>query len=1172
MRKLCWSLLSVGLSIFSFGQKNTIDSLAGFDFVGAQEHASHMKTAVEKYKFMEHAKRTYVYSKFHAQQNALVVNADGSVSKGIGNNTILQGPQPAGCNNIDFESGNTSGWTVTGDNQIQTTAMGNDPFGGFPKVKPGGNFSLRLNDNNISGKVNFTASATRVIPVTAINNQFQLHFAFCILNFPHPGNAAAIFKIQFLNAANQPLSCPSFSCYYANPPGAFVGMPPGTTQTSPLNGVNIGNQSYPVTYVPWQTIAMDLSPYNGQNITVRIDCNWCIYNYDWGYCYIDADCMSATPSATVCPGQLCGPAGMQSYTWTPPAGPVVTNSCISAMAPGTYTCDYTPFAACAATVKTATYLVTPPPASGFTSANACTSYTFTNTGAAAPAVQTFSFVGPGAPASYTTTNATSTVVFPSSATYTVYQNVAIGTCNSTTSMVVTPPPPPDPAFTTPTYTQCLNGNSFTFNAIQATGTHTYDFNPVVGAPANGNTNNYGPVSFTAPGTYTVGHTITNTGCTASTTSVITINPHPVAVAANNGPICTGSNLTFTGNGGGTYSWSGPGGFTSAVQNPTITSATPAASGVYNLTVTVAGCTGTTSTNATVTTPTASASNTGPYCAGASIQLNAGAGTAYSWTGPGGYTSNLQNPTIAGSTAAMSGTYDVTITIGNCFATASTSVTVNALPLPNPTNTGAYCAGDAILLNVGAYNTYTWSGPGGYTSSQQNPTISNSAVSNSGAYTVIVADANGCVNSAVTNVVVNPLPVVSVNNPVICENGNTTLSANGGATYAWSGPGGFTSSSQNASVLNASLSNAGQYTVVVTSAAGCVSTGFSNLTVNPLPTPVAMINSPICINNILNLSATGGVNYQWTGPNGFFASVSNPTIQANSTNYTGTYNVVVTDANGCTAATSANATVNPLPVPSIVSGPNTGCAPICVQYTVNAAAGIANAAWNLGNGSSANGINFAETCYNIPGIYTITAVVTDQNGCSAEATYTTEVYPNPVADFNHAPIKPIINIDGDVVFTDASHSANIVSWNWFFMNTAQYTSNLQNPTFLYTEAGTYAVALVVKSDHGCTDTIVRPLVVGEDFGIYVPNAFTPNADGLNDVFQPKGFGIVEYQLQIFDRWGERIFTTKKFEEAWDGRYQGRGDKSVEQGTYTWLINVKDVFGKAHEYKGHVTLIR
>ncbi|HRD39415.1 MAG TPA: PKD domain-containing protein, partial [Bacteroidia bacterium] len=112
-------------------------------------------------------------------------------------------------------------------------------------------------------------------------------------------------------------------------------------------------------------------------------------------------------------------------------------------------------------------------------------------------------------------------------------------------------------------------------------------------------------------------------------------------------------------------------------------------------------------------------------------------------------------------------------------------------------------------------------------------------------------------------------------------------------------------------------------------------------------------------------------------------------------------------------------------------------------------------------------------------------------------------PKPIADFNHAPIKPIINIDGDVVFTDASHGANIVSWQWYFMNTAQYTSTLQNPTFLYTEAGTYAVALVVKSDKGCIDTIVRPIVVGEDFGLYVPDAFTPNADGLNDIFQPKG---------------------------------------------------------------------
>jgi gliding motility-associated-like protein len=145
-----------------------------------------------------------------------------------------------------------------------------------------------------------------------------------------------------------------------------------------------------------------------------------------------------------------------------------------------------------------------------------------------------------------------------------------------------------------------------------------------------------------------------------------------------------------------------------------------------------------------------------------------------------------------------------------------------------------------------------------------------------------------------------------------------------------------------------------------------------------------------------------------------------------------------------------------------------------------------------------------------------------------------------------------------------------------MNTAQYTSVLQNPTFAYTEPGTYAVALVVKSDKGCMDTLVRPIEVGEDFGIYVPNAFTPNGDGLNDLFNPKGFGIVKYELNIYDRWGELMFHTTTFEEGWNGARQKKKDVSypliIEEGVYTWLINCTSVFGKSHELKGHVTLIK
>jgi gliding motility-associated-like protein len=106
-----------------------------------------------------------------------------------------------------------------------------------------------------------------------------------------------------------------------------------------------------------------------------------------------------------------------------------------------------------------------------------------------------------------------------------------------------------------------------------------------------------------------------------------------------------------------------------------------------------------------------------------------------------------------------------------------------------------------------------------------------------------------------------------------------------------------------------------------------------------------------------------------------------------------------------------------------------------------------------------------------------------------------------------------------------------------------------------------------------DTIVRKLVVGEDFGIYVPNAFTPSNDGLNDVFRPKGFGIVKYELNIFDRWGERVFHTTTFEEGWDGTFQGRkGNLIIEEGVYTWIINLTSVFEKSHELKGHVILMK
>lgn len=1404
------------------------DSLSGFDEISTKQNALDRGFFGSEYKvFMYRAKRNFINEKYGYNQNTFLNNAKGS--------TPIINTAP--CVNEDFEASpvglvgaTLAGWTISeGSNSGSCTMAGCCPTAGgldawirttpyvsgttigtIPNSPFGGTKILQMNDavTNMGEVVRIQ----QTFPVTATSALFKLAYMAQMDGTGHVCCDQPYLKITMLNCANVPLACPSLSL---NAPGASC------ASTMP-SGWSTNTSGYSFT-TAWQIYSLDLTPYLGSCVTIQVTVGDCDGWAHHGMAFIDCDCdpMNVTVNnlqfpigTTAANTSACGvtsatvtaPPGLGPYSWTGPGGSGVTNNpnqTFTTSVAGNYTLTMTPPGSCAPVTRTVTLAFVPNPIATFSQANSCTTYTFTNTGTAAPAVQTFSFVGPSAPASFTTTSATSVVNFAPSTTYTVYHTVTnTSSCTATNSMVINVGVGSSPAFTTPTYTQCLNGNSFTFNAAIAAGTHTYAFNPTVGAPATGLTNPYGPVSFTAPGTYTVTHTITNAGCTASTSSVVLINPQPTVTANNNGPICLGGNVAFTGTGGGTYAWTGPNAFASAVQNPTIVGVSAAASGTYILTVTLAGCTNTASTILSISTPTASAANTGPYCAGSTIQLNGSAGTSYTWTGPGAYNSNLQNPTITASTPAMSGTYSFVVNLGGCFSSGTTAVTVNALPTPtagsnspicegvtlnltgsaastytwtgpnsfnnnsqnpsipsastaasgtytlqvidgnnctnsvttvvvvnanpiivvtNPTvclnqtinltatggtgyawsgplgftsaaqnpniasatlgMSGAYtvtvttaqgctntavananvfpvpsptivtnspvCDGGVLTLNGsgganyawsgpngfmnlnqntsispvtmlanGTYTllasagtctalttlavtinplptpnivsnspvcigtdinltgsggtSYAWAGPNGFTSATQNPTVSPSTMQSSGTYTLVVTDANNCVNFTNANVVVNPQPIVSASGSTVCENANANLNANGGVSYSWSGPGGFVSASQNPQLNSITFSSAGQYTVLVTDINTCTNTAVTSIIVNPAPIANASGNNP-CLNDNINLSATGGANYSWNGPSGYSSNLQNPVISASTLNNSGNYVVTVTDINGCIAIANINVTVNPLPVPNITSGPNKGCAPLCVQYTVNSTPSPSTAVWTLGNGVGASGLN-AETCYNTPGVYTITAGISDQNGCSGVATYTAEVYPKPIADFNHAPIKPILNIDPDVTFTDASHGANIVSWNWYFMDNAQYTSNLQNPIFVYTEPGTYVVALVVKSDKGCYDTILRPLVVGEDFGIYVPNSFTPNNDGLNEIFQPKGFGVVKYNLKIFDRWGEMIFETSTFEEGWDGKYHGRGEKIIQNGVYTWLIECTSVFGKAHELKGHVTLIK
>ena len=315
----------------------------------------------------------------------------------------------------------------------------------------------------------------------------------------------------------------------------------------------------------------------------------------------------------------------------------------------------------------------------------------------------------------------------------------------------------------------------------------------------------------------------------------------------------------------TYTWTGTNAFTSTSKNPSIPFASLAAAGTYSVIATVAGCPSVFGTTTVVVNPIPAmptASSNSPICVGQTLNLTTPfvAGATYSWTGPNAFSSALQNPTIPGATAAASGTYSLTITVNGCTSPTRTLVVAVNVPPAAPTlgSNSPVCSGTTLNLTsnlvIGA--TYSWTGPNGFTSTLQNPSIVGVTVGASGTYSLTIN--NGCASPQSTiAVVVNPTPgaPTASNNGPICDgstlNLNSTLVA--GATYSWTGPNAFSAATQNTSIPGATLINAGTYSVTVT-VGGCTSTAATTTAViNPIPaTPAPTSNSPVCTGNTITL--------------------------------------------------------------------------------------------------------------------------------------------------------------------------------------------------------------------------------------------------------------------------------------------------------------------------------
>ncbi|MBL7893062.1 MAG: hypothetical protein JNL63_10555, partial [Bacteroidia bacterium] len=412
------------------------------------------------------------------------------------------------------------------------------------------------------------------------------------------------------------------------------------------------------------------------------------------------------------------------------------------------------------------------------------------------------------------------------------------------------------------------GQSSTITASgPATGVTYEVFAAATGGASMGTT----PLAVT-PGTTTTYYIETvltaNPACVSTTRTpvTVTVTQLPTATASSNST-CVGGTLSLTSGGGGTYSWSGPNGFSSSSQNPSIGSVTAAASGTYTVTVTASGCSSTSTVSVTVSAGlTAVAGSNGPVCNGSALNLTSSGGTTYSWSGPNGYTSSSQNPTIGSATSTAAGTYTVTVTSGTCSATGTVAVSITPLPTATAGGNNPVCQGSALNLTASGGTSYSWVGPQGATSNTQNPTIGSVGLSDAGIYTVTVTASN-CSSTSTVIISVTPAPTATASSNTTCVGGTLALTSGGGGTYSWTGPNGFTSSSQNPNIGSVTAAASGTYTVTVTSS-GCSATSTVSVTISAGLTAIVNSNGPVCSGSALNLTSSGGTTYSWSGPNGY----------------------------------------------------------------------------------------------------------------------------------------------------------------------------------------------------------------------------------------------------------------------------------------------------------------
>jgi large repetitive protein len=896
----------------------------------------------------------------------------------------------------------------------------------------------------------------------------------------------------------------------------------------------------------------------------------------------NSDC--GTGNGTAC-AQITGGSPPFVYAWSDPNTQAV--SCATGLNAGVYTISVTDSHNCSVTATAnlndnGAPVVTIPTSSDVTCAGAANGSAQANiTGGILPYTTSW------------TTNPAQTNTFANGlagGTYSFIVTDSVGCTGSAQIMINEPTPLLSTIISPPTSTSCYLtcDAQLTVQAGGGTAPYAYAWNDV-------NTQNTATASNLCAQGYTVTTTDAN-GCISTTSTTVTQPPAINIAAVTQNVSCnagtTGSiNLTVT---GGTpfytYSWS-----PSVGTNPV----TNLPAGTYTVTVTdTKQCPQTATYTISEPTPMVLSPNSvnstcGNANGGVSVGVVGGTPNAttpfysYSWTG--GATTSL----VTGLAAS---TYTVTVTDANsCTATASSTISNTAGPTItgtsfNSPSCNGFTNGNATVIATGgtpSYN-YSWS----TVPVQSGPSPSAVGLT-AGVYTVTVSDQNTCTATATVNVLpIAPLAPISLPSQTICLGQSATIYSafSGGTTpytYSWN-PSSVGTGQGPFLVTPSTPGTTVPYTVTVSDAHSCIATQTINIIVNPL---LVASTTPAsgCAGKPISLTATavGGAGAPYTfswSPATDLNTASGPSVISTPAIASGTVNYVVsvTDNGGCSSTTTTQiVNVNPSPIAFITPGPLSGCEPFTTTFGANSSP-AGTYSWNFGDGSANETGSAVSHTYasSVGSPYNVTLTTTTADGC-IDSVKLTPLYPllvvnpSPTAGFTTSPSSTTIT-SPLVLFTDQSVNADSIHWDFYYTDPVNglYTSTEQNPTFTYADTGSYVVQQIVYNQYGCQDEVTHTVDILPEYILYAPNAFTPfNHDGINDVFMPSGVGIDpdNFEMTIFDRWGNLIFKTTDLAKGWDGKANG-GQNVAQIDVYVWKIKTKDYKGDNHFYVGHVTIVK